>query len=61
MKFTWRFCLNYQAQDVSGKNEQSTQTLWHGAPEARTPHSAQRSCIGCVGLRPALQIAASQF
>jgi len=29
------FLLNSQAQGVSGKNEQSTQTPWHGAPEAR--------------------------
>jgi len=28
------FLLNSQAQGVSGKNEQSTQTLWRGAPEA---------------------------
>jgi len=28
------FLLNSQAQGVSGKNEQSTQTPWRGAPEA---------------------------
>jgi len=39
------FLLNSQAQGVSGKNEQSTQTPWPGA---------QCSCIGCIGLRPAL-------
>jgi len=39
------FLLNSQAQGVSGKNEQSTQTPWRGA---------QCSCIGCIGLRPAL-------
>jgi len=26
MKFIWRFLLNSQAQGVSGKDEQSTQT-----------------------------------
>jgi len=31
------FLLNSQAQGVSGKHEQSTQTLWCGAPEARGP------------------------
>jgi len=35
LKFLWRFLLNAQAQGVSGKNEQSTQTSWRGAPEAR--------------------------
>jgi len=35
------FVLNSQAQVVSGRNEQSTQTPWHGA---------QCSCIGCIGL-----------
>ena len=39
------FLLNSQAQGVSGKNEQSSQTPWRGA---------QRSCIGCIGLSPAL-------
>jgi len=29
--------LNSQAQGVSGKNEQSTQTPWRWAPEARGP------------------------
>jgi len=41
------FLLNYQVQGVSGKNEQSTQTPWHGAPEARGPMQLHR-------LRPAL-------
>ena len=41
------FQLNSQAQDVSGKNEQSTQTPCRGA---------QCSCIGCIGLRPALSL-----
>jgi len=32
------FLLRFQAQGVSGRNEQSTQTLWRaGAPEARGP------------------------
>ena len=31
------FLANSQAQGVSGKNEQSTQTPWRGAPEARGP------------------------
>jgi len=38
------FVLISQAQGVSGKNE-STQTPWR---------EAQCSCIGCIGLRPAL-------
>jgi len=29
------FLLNSQAQGVSGKNEQSTQTPWRGAPDAQ--------------------------
>jgi len=36
------FPLNSQAQDVSGKNEQSTQTPWRGAPEARGPMQLHR-------------------
>ena len=36
------FLLNSQAQGVSGKNEQSTQTLWRGAPEARKPMQLHR-------------------
>jgi len=36
------FLLNSQAQGVSGKNEQSTQTPWRGAQ------------CSCIGLRPAL-------
>jgi len=39
------FLLNSQAQGVTGKNEQSTQTPRRGG---------QCSCIGCIGLRPAL-------
>jgi len=39
------FLLNSQAQGVSGKNEQCSRTPWRGA---------QCSCIGCIGLRPAL-------
>jgi len=39
------FLLNSQAQGVCGKTEQSSQTPWRGA---------QCSCIGCIGLRPAL-------
>jgi len=38
------FLLNSQAQGVSGKNEQSTQTPWRGAQSS------------CVGLRPALTL-----
>jgi len=41
------FLLNSQAQGVSGKNEQSTQTPRRGA---------ECSCIGCIGLRPALTL-----
>jgi len=37
-----RFLLNSQAQGVSGKNEQSTQTPWRGAQ------------CSCIGLTPAL-------
>jgi len=36
------FLLNSQAQGVSGKYEQSTQTPWRGAQ------------CSCIGLRPAL-------
>jgi len=46
------FLLNSQAQGVSGKNEKSTQTPWRGA---------QCSCIGCIGLRPALGVGAGKF
>jgi len=36
------FLLNSQAQGVSGKNEQSTQTPWRGAPEALGPMQLHR-------------------
>jgi len=36
------FLLNSQAQGLSGKNEQSTQTPWRGAPEARGPMQLHR-------------------
>jgi len=36
------FLLNSQAQRVSGKNEQSTQTPWRGAPQARGPMQLRR-------------------
>jgi len=36
------FLLNSQVQGVSGKNEQSTQTPWRGAPEARGPMQLHR-------------------
>jgi len=39
------FLPNSREQGVSGKYEQLTQTPWCGA---------QCSCIGCIGLRPAL-------
>jgi len=39
------FLLNSQVLGVSGKNEQSTQTLCR---------ATQGSFIGCIGLRPAL-------
>jgi len=41
------FLLNSQAQGISGKNEQSTQTPWRGA---------QCRCIGCIGLSSALDL-----
>jgi len=41
------FLLNSQAQGVSGRHEQSTQTPWRGA---------QYSCIGCIRLWSALCI-----
>jgi len=44
------FLLNSQAQGVSGKNEQSIQTLWRGAAEARGPMQLHRLKAG-----PALQ------
>jgi len=46
------FLLNSQAQGVSDKNEQSTQTPWRGSQRC----GAQCSCIGCIGLRPALSL-----
>jgi len=50
------FLLNSRAEVASRKNEQSTQMLWHGTPEAQHPqrHKAQCSCISCIGLRSAL-------
>jgi len=36
------FLLNSQPQGVSGKNEQSTQIPWRGAPEARGPMQLHR-------------------
>jgi len=36
------FLLNSQAQGVSTKNEQPTQTPWPGAPEARDPKHLHR-------------------
>jgi len=36
------FLLNSQAQGVSGKNEQSSQTPWRGVPEARDPMQLHR-------------------
>jgi len=36
------FLLNSQAQGVSGKNEQPTQTPWRGASEARGPMQLHR-------------------
>ena len=41
------FLLNSQAQGVSGKNEQSTQTPWRGAQ------------CSCIGLRPAMAVGAA--
>jgi len=38
------FLLNSQAQGVSGKNAQFTQTPWRGAQ------------CSCIGLRPALTV-----
>jgi len=32
--------LNSQVQGVSGKNEQSTQTPWRGAPRGAGPNAA---------------------
>jgi len=40
------FLLNSQAQGVSGKNEQSTQTPCCGAPEARGPMPLHRRKAG---------------
>jgi len=44
------FLLTSQVQDVSVKNEQSIQTPWRGAPEARGPMQLHR----LHGLKPAL-------
>jgi len=49
------FLLNSQAQGVSGKNEQSTQTSWRGAPEGRGPmqlHRLHRLKAGPAWCRP---------
>jgi len=49
------FLLNSRAQGVSGKNEQSTQTPWRGAPEARGPmqlHRLHRLKAGPVPTTP---------
>ena len=51
MEFICRFVLNSQAQGASGKNEQSTQTPWPGAPEARGPMQLHRFKAGPVGTR----------
>jgi len=40
------FLLNFQVQGVSGKNEQSTQTPWRGAPEVRGPMQLHRLKAG---------------
>jgi len=42
--------VNSQAQGVSGKNEQSTQTPWCGAPETQGPMRLHRLKAGpaCV-------------
>jgi len=40
------FLANSQAQGVSGKNEQSAQTPWQGAPEARGPMQLHRLKAG---------------
>ena len=42
------FLLNFQAQGVFGKNEQSTQTPWPGAPEAQGPMQLHRFKAGPV-------------
>ena len=51
------FLLNSQAQGVSGKNEQPTQTPWRRAPEARGPmqlHRLHRLKAGPAYSRPRL-------
>jgi len=40
------FLLNSQAQGVSGKNQQSSQPPWGGAPEARGPMQLHRLKAG---------------
>ena len=40
------FLLISQAQGVSGKHEQSAQTPWRGAPEARDPMQLHRLHLG---------------
>jgi len=44
------FLLNYRAQGVSRKNEQPAKRYGRGPQE----RGAQCSCIGCIGLGPAL-------
>ena len=51
------FLLDSQAQGVSGKNEQSTQTPWRGTPEERGPmqlHRLHRLKAGPVRTLPGL-------
>jgi len=45
------FLPNSQAQGVSGKNEQSTQTPLRGAPESQGPMQLHRLKVG-PGLQP---------
>jgi len=48
--------LNSQAQTESGKINNLPKHRGAGPPEAR----AQRSCIRCIGLRPALDVRCQQ-
>jgi len=50
------FLLNSQAKGVSGKHEQSTQTPWGGAPEARGPMQLHRLHRFKAGLECVIEI-----
>jgi len=50
------FLLNFQAHGVSGKNKQSTQTPWRGAPEVQDPMQLHRLKADPEGSNPAVVV-----